>query len=535
MRRGGRPEEVESLADAMESLRGEYSAARSNRFRRTRLGISYQGSGADYHYRDENDYLRLLEFARDLDRNDLVAGALATRAVDNTVQTGFRVDAKTGSDELDLALWELWEEWSRDAEQCDAMGELTFGAMERLVFRESLVDGDIVALPLHDGRLQLVESHRVRTPSGTKKNVVNGVLLDNRRRRLEYWLTKDDIDPSQALRLVSDVIPYPVRDGDGNRILFHVYNPRRASQTRGVSAFAPIFDAVGMLDDTHFARLVQQQIVSCFAIFRQKELGWNALNPSGGTGEVSSETWPSALGTIRTLQGIAPGMEIEGRPGETLSGFSPNVPNPEFFQFDRLILTLIGMNLGIPLIIALMDASETNFSGWRGAFDQAKLGFVANQVGQIDRFESPAWRWKVRQWLAGSTALRKMAGVTGVNAFGHKWVAPRWPYIQPMEDAQADAFRMQTGLASPRRVHAERGQDWETIVEESIADNAYAIRAAKREAAEINKEFAEERVSWRELIALPVPEGVTVGTNPQPSEPGRTQRTQKGQEARADA
>jgi len=35
-------------------------------------------------------------------------------------------------------------------------------------------------------------------------------------------------------------------------------------------------------------------------------------------------------------------------------------------------------------------------------------------------------------------------------------------------------------LTSPRRLHAARGNDWEEIAEESIADNAYAIARATK-------------------------------------------------------
>jgi len=204
-------------------------------------------------------------------------------------------------------------------------------------------------------------------------------------------------------------------------------------------------------------------------------------------------------------------MQIFGQVGESLKGFSPNIPNPEFFPHARMALMLISINLGLPLVVALLDASETNFSGFRGAVDQARMGFKRNQSWLSERFHEPAYRWKVRQWLSEDPALRVAAAKRGVNIFSHQWNRPAWPYIEPLKDASADLLRVRNALISPRRLQAERGRDWRGLVREIIEDNGYAIRNAKRRAQKINKEFPDsDPVHWRELISLPTPDGVKV-------------------------
>lgn len=495
------------MAEAFDGIRSDYAAARSSRHRRRRTGVNPTGSGADYHYRSEGDYLRLLEQARDFDRNDVLVGQMVDRVLDNTIQDGFRLDVDTGDDGLDDALETRWREWSRDADQCDVAGECSFAEIERLVLRHTIVDGDVLVLPLKDGSLQVVEGHRLRTPSATKQNVVLGVKLDQNRRRLEYWITRDDIDPNATLKLVSDTLQIKARGEDGHRQVFHILNPKRASQTRGVTAFAPIFDHCGMFEDINFARLVQQQVVSCFAILREREGDFAGGKPAP-TGAQTTET--QADGSARVIQGIAPGMEIPGLPGEKISAFSPNVPNPEYFDHVRLIMQLIGINLGLPLVLLLLDASETNFSGFRGAVDQARLGFRRNQESLIRRLHCPTYQWKVRQWMAEDPAIRS-AEAAGKNVFGHHWHPPTWPYIEPLKDGQAAVLRIQKMLTSPRREHAKDGRDFYEIVTETVADNAYKIRAAKTAAMEINKEFKDDQpCHWRELLS----------DGPDPTEPG---------------
>jgi capsid protein len=300
-------------------------------------------------------------------------------------------------------------------------------------------------------------------------------------------------------------------DEDGNRQVFHIYDPKRVTQTRGVSAMAPIFDCLGMFEDINFAKLVQQQIVSCFAIFKERDATWSG--PQGAPlGATSTQT--RSDGSVSTLEGISPGLMISGAPGEKLQGFSPNVPNSEFFQHVKLILTLCSINLGLPLCLALLDASETNFSGFRGALDQAKIRWKANQKNLKTQFHTPVYKWKLRQWMSEDDNFRARMERKNVMPFAHVWNVPSWPYIEPNKDAQADIARLKGGLTSPRRLHAERGCDSDQIARESVADNAYAIREAKREAAAIKSEFDDGNpVHWRELISLPLPDGFTVSTS----------------------
>lgn len=508
-----RPIEIDrwSMAEVYDHLRADYNMAKSSRFRRTRPGVSSTGQHADYHYRSESDYYKTLELARDMDRNDVIVGTTIQRAVDNTLQGGFTPDPQTGDVEIDKDLLARWWDWAEDPDQCDIQGENTFWDLEEKALRAPLVDGDILGLGTQEGSLELVEGHRIKTPTNTTQNVVHGVLLNDRRKRLEYWVTKEDVSPQTTVRRVGDVARYPVRDEEGFRNVFHVYNPKRVSQTRGISALAPIVDVLGMFEDIQFARLVQAQVVSCFAFFRKRE-----INFGGGEAAQQGERTTTTLndGTSRTLEGLGPGMQITGQPGEELQGFSPNIPNPEFFPHVKLILQLIGINLGLPLVIVLMDASETNFSGWRGAFDQAKIGWRRNQRATANRFHRPVWNWRVRQWMARDPALLAASKRSEIDIFAHRWSFPRWPYIQPMDDAQAALLEMRNGLNSPRRIQQERGADLEEVVDETLADNKAGIIKAKTLAAEINKQFPDDSqpVTWRELLFLPMPDGVTIAT-----------------------
>ena len=124
-----------NLAESFAELRADYSAAKQSRFRRRRTGLNPLGSGADYHYRSEGDYLRIMEYARDMDRNDCIVGQTVDRAVGNEIQDGFCQTPQTGDRQIDRDLSARWDAWAADADQCDLAGEKTFWDQEQFVSR----------------------------------------------------------------------------------------------------------------------------------------------------------------------------------------------------------------------------------------------------------------------------------------------------------------------------------------------------------------------------------------------------------------
>lgn len=499
----GRPGETSSMMEAFSDLRADYAAAQPSRFRRTRTGL--YGS-ADAHYANERKFLEMREYARDMDRNDAIVGSLLDRATDNAVQGGFIFEPDTGDETLNAEIKARVAERCDDPLLVDFAQTRTFRQMEWDVYRASLIDGDHFGVLTDEGRIQLVEADRCRTPDNTKRNVVHGVLLDEAtRRRREYWFTRNVVDPLVRLQRVEDVQRVPAYDEDGNPLVLQVGRLKRVTQTRGVTAFAPVFDVTGQFDDLNFAKLVQAQLVSCFAAAIQRE-----ANGVGDTvlGERSGEINADGSGTI--TERVQPGMFLRLKAGEKLVGFSPNVPNAEFFDHVRLLLTLIGINLGMPLVMVLMDASETNFSGFRGAVDQARLSFRVRQRQFIEQWHSPLYRWWLRMDIAagvfGATGKRLLVSDPR-RMLRHKVEPPGWPYIEPMKDAQAAALQLKTMQTSPRRMQAQLGRKWADVVRESVEDNKLAIQQAIA-AMQDTKKATGVDVPWQMFLNRDLPDGI---------------------------
>jgi lambda family phage portal protein len=491
-----------SLQSDWRDMKADYDMSRSSRFVRKRMGVAARGSGANYHFRNETKYYESVEQARDMDRNDPLIGILADRRVDNIIQGGFTLDPKTGDKGLDLELFNRRKEFNEDPDQCDIAGELTWNEMERMATRAESIDGDIVVVGTEEGSFQVIESHLLQTKTKFD-NTFCGVTTDQHGKRVQYHFC-EDVNEFGTLEARD---PVSVRDSDGVRQIFHVYNPKRVLQTRGVTAVAPIFSYAAMLEDINFAKLVQQQVVSCFTIFRKRAAGSNLPNAKGyGNAEVVQ----TSTNETRLTDGVSPGMEVIGQAGEELNGFSPNIPNAEYFDQVKLILQIMGVNFGLPLCLVLMDGSETNFSGWRGAVDEARKGFVADQLNIVRRLHRPSHIWWLHRLLE-TKEFRKYKDATGINFFNHNWNLPTWSYIEPVADAEGDATQLRNALTSPRRLHSARGGDWEEVSEEIVDDNMYAISRAAKKAQEFNTKFPDmPPLTWRDLISLPMPEGQTL-------------------------
>lgn len=508
--------------------RADYSAAKQSRFKRRRKGLAPGGSHADYHIRSESDYFRMMEIARDMARNDYIVGQGIRRVVANIVQDGFRLEPQTPDATLNNELEVMWNEWACDPDAVSITGQECWHDFETLTLETMLIDGDVFHLPTDIGAIEAVEAHRCRTPR-TKRNIVHGVTLDQLRRPQSYMFTREDVSitASSSSLAVNAMREIAARDADGIKQVWHIYNKRRFSQSRGVTVLAPLVDPAGMLDDIQFARLVQQQVVSAWVILRQKMVP--TIGGEGGrcaTTTGTSET--DSSGFDRLLTNVQPGTEIIARDGESVTGFAPNVPNPSFFDHVGLILGIIAVNLDMPVAMLMLDPSNTNFSGWRGAVDQARMRFKQMQRWYASQIHTPTYRWKLRNWIDQGLISSEIAETLGKQLFAHCWHPPRWPYIQPLEDASADLLRDRNALTSKRRLHAASGASWTDLSTEIVDDNALAIEKAIVAAEALNTKYPknETPVTWRELLSLPTPDGVNVSLQPMqqtaaPSAPAR--------------
>ena len=525
MNRNGTP--VKIGLEQLPKMQADYRAAkRSTRLRPRPKGIPSGGASGDYHYRGEADYLWMGELGQEMDRNNVIGSRILDVQQKNVLQDGFQYDPNTGDDKLDDDLKAWWKETSNDPSKIDSQGEFTFNALTGFVYRSKKSAGDIFGLMRDDATIELAEFHRCRTPAKDKSKIVHGIEMDASRKRKRYWFTKDVIDPIFGIAPKrGDMRSIAAYDDDGLPQVLHVYDPKRSTQTRGVTGFAPIFDYIGMHDDLEFLQMVKAQMSSMVLLIRNRAA---EFDPATLANAPASGTTPSSTIDDLMQQEMRPGMQFAGMPGEQLALSSANVPNAEFFAHMKLILSLCGVSFYVPLVQLMLDASETNFSGYRGAISEARLAYRCEQDALARQWHTPVLNFQLHKLADSDSAFAKVrdigrSGRKKVDLFRHKWKKPRWSYIEPMKDATAALVRTSNMLTSPSRQATEDGSgEWEDIVAETVRDRALAIRSAIKESESINGEYAlsdNDMVRWRDLAPLAAPERVNVSVSQQDSQP----------------
>lgn len=512
-----------TIAEQFGNARSQYVAHVDARYRMskqdrlTRHFDGYpEGVSADHNIESEEDYFLMVERARELDREDVVAGATVSRLCNNVVQNGFRVTQQTEDETLDNYIALRWNDWCNARDDCDAQGQFTFHELAYHAMRDAIVAGDIIALKTTDGRVQLVENHRIKTPNNlkgdAKKMTLFGVEVDGARRRKAYWLTEDDI---QLDRFVGyeDSRRVPAYGDNGQRQVLHIMHPKRITQTRGVTKFAPISTACAMHDDVQYAKLVQQQSVSVWTMYRERPMGFEAPPNSIDVSRIERD--PNSPGSTRPIRNLAAGMIYTGYPGEKVGAFPSNVPNPTFFDHAKQIQQLIAINLDVPLVLLLLDASETNFSGWRGALEQAKVAYRQLQCWLAQQFHDPIYLWKLRQWSDPASPFADpylvAARAAGVDIFAREWVYPTWTSTEPLKDSSDRLLRYANNMASLRRIMAETGIDYDRELTDVIEDRVKLIERSIEAAEGINKRYPNnpQPITWMNVASHALPEGFT--------------------------
>ncbi|MEN1680776.1 MAG: phage portal protein [Planctomycetota bacterium] len=442
----------------------DYRASkRETKLRPRPRGIHSQGSSGDWHFRSDNDYLWVGELGREYDRNTAIGSRCLDVLVKNVLQRGFDYQPNTGEEAFDSEAKQYIDELLVDKQRIDAQGEHTFHQLSRLALRDHFAAGDVFGVFHADGPLEVREAHLCRQPRrrGEKhRNNVLGVEMGPRRKRLGYWFTKQPINPwTHVLHRDLEFVPALSEDSDWKTPnVLHVRDPKRVSQTRGVSVFAPIFDYLGMFEDQNFQQLVKQQLANMFLIRRQRTEAFDPSNlgrrlQSG----VDSEDQPA--GVDRLLEELYPGAELQGFPGEEIDLLSANIPANEWFNHMRLVLRIIGITLGVPYVLLMLDTADTNFHGYRGAVVEAREAFRDFQGWFASSWHTPVVEHYLHRWADQDPSVARLRDKTlreakrrrpkadRFNFLRHSWTLPGWASVDELKDAQANT----AGLATSTR------------------------------------------------------------------------------------
>ena len=381
----------------------------------------------------------LVERNREMERNySSYEGAIGQCVVNVIGPQGLTVQARTEDEGFNSEVEAAWIEWCR---VCDVRRMFTMSGLQELWFRSHLRDGDVGVILLGSGDLQSIESHRIVTPGGQRVDgsIVEGVELNmSNGRPTAFHISKSD-----GFVKLADTTRIPARD--------FVFFPHvtRLSQTRGLPAITKpwLFE---QYDRYIEAVVVAARISACFGLI---------LKRKGGGVPTGLPSTTDASGRTRKDFKLEPGLAKYIDTDEDITQLQPAQPGAQFGELRSAIKRDIGLPLGMPLELTDLDFSKTNYSSARASLLAAYRTFMRHQERFANMVMRRIYQWRVSKWVKDGTFSRAPE-----TFWAHEWVMPRWPWVDPLKEIQANLLGMDAGITTLAEVSASQGKDWEATV-----------------------------------------------------------------------
>ena len=426
------------------------------------------GGSGDFHL--DCDLPTLRAESQRFDRDNGLYRGLINRCLDNVLGNGFTLKPETGDARKDEVLKTAWKEWAKTPE---VRGMDDWTAVERMALRQLLVDGDFGNIKLREERqIQMIEGERLTRRSAHELH--DAVVVDTKGRPTAFYVA--DYDQHGQVRPNNN---QPVKADD---FIFVAYRDR-ISQTRGFPCQVSNFPMFHRIADVCDSEAIAWQILSRVALIVQMR---NAGEFSDVTSQedASKRLPPDVANRYHTF---GEGSVFWGEPGEEIKAIERNIPGANFPASITMYLRLLGLPLGMPLELVLLDWSKTNYSSARAALEQAYRMFSTWQALLIRCFHSRVYEWKVRHFIADGL-LRNTP-----EAFKHSWIAPRFPWIDMLKEAQANGMAVDRGFTTYTRVAASNNLDRTTLLDEREKEIQEAIDRAKK----LNDKNPGANVPWQ--------------------------------------
>ena len=454
--------------------------------RRSGLPAPLCGSADRHMHHLQRD--QLIRISHEYMRDNGIYIGMVKRFLDNVYGNGFTLQARCGRASVnDTIEKELWPEFCEDPE---VRGLSEWWEIERLVGYGILVAGDIGAIKVikgkNTGRIQLIEAPLIASTlehSNTYRDgerVEQGVVVDSYGRPTGFMIA--DYGPGGFA-----VMKHMARRVEAEDFIF-VCRRERPTQTRGVPASTGAFPFLEMTHDiaTEEAKAWQMQSRYALAIY-----GDQAAEQAFGESE-DDEDLDEDHELPPRVQEVEGAIIFNGSRNERMESVARNIPGNNFSDSMTMYLRLIGLPLGCPLEMTLLDWSKTNYSSARAALEQYYQVVAGVQRLIRNKFHASVYRWKVRQWVAEGR-LPNLPDVTK-----HDWIMPRFPWVDPAKEADAWQKRIEGGFATLTQADGSLNQDRDAQLEVRAREIAAAIEKAN----ELNEQYPDANVRWEVLAGL---------------------------------
>jgi capsid protein len=430
-----------------------YEASKSNNNRST-LDQPIQNARQDLSKVTRREILRK---ARYLYKNSPMVRGLIERLVTFTVGTGLTPIPMSSDPVWNEKALKAFKGWSKNA---DIESRLPFEALQAVIFRAMLVDGDIFSLntygPSGRPRMQLIESHDIVSKS-THNGNPDGIELDAYARPLNYIWREDSLVPA------SDMV--------------HYWLPERAGQKRGVSILASVINVSHDVDDIlalEKASVKDGSSKTDIIKTADGELPTDDYIGESMQDADAANSIPEITNYYRTI--FSPEAKVM-RKGDEFDPYVSGRPSPAWMGFMDFLTDLICMGPGLPP--SLLKGNKVGGADTRRDVATAQR-VIENWQRNLATGLQQVWEYVILEDIK-SGALR------GAPADWREteWQTPAKLTVDAGREADSDREDVKLGLLTRREYFSRWGMDWKAETRQQ------AVEAA--EISSLAKEFKVER------------------------------------------
>jgi lambda family phage portal protein len=340
----------------------------------------------------------------------------------------------------------FWSEWW---DNCDISTRHTGSTLMQVAIMSMLRDGDFLFLLIRDNngdlKLQGIEADRLGNPFQvyTTSDLIGGIHIDQE----TGAPTAYDI----FARSIGNAYTFQQKVSASQA--FHLYDPLRIDQYRGISAFhTAINDAQDIYDIINFEKMSAKVASSQSAIVLRNNN--NASDLSDLTADTNFANQAIKLETMES------GKVSYLEPGETIQfPDGPNRPSGAFAEFHKILLRNICLGVGIPYSFAV-DPSAMSGPTARLEMQQAGRTFRRYQKLLDDKVLRPIKNIVIADAVARGLIENNSGSRTtkGIFNFGAN------VSIDLGRESASAISEFKTGLRTAADIYAERGQDFESAM-----------------------------------------------------------------------
>ena len=408
--------------------------------------------------------------ARDIAQNSPYISGAIERIGNNTVRQGikpqFRLRKADGAldSKKNKRLAALFARWAR---YCDVAEQDSFWQVQKLALRHMWYDGHIFIHRVFPHRappgvpplgLEILECDYLNWAiTGVQPNgnlAREGIEFDKYGKPVAYHIFKQHPGDLIFVERFGESVRIPASD------MIHIYDRRRASQTRGISWLAASIMEAYDLDEYKSYERIGAKLAAAFGIFIKST--YPDIAAGMGMPGDPAKTGPDGLPDY-----IEPGRIQSLPPGTDISVASHNRPGTQYEPYVRDTLRSLSTGVGMSYEAFSNDYTAASYSSARAAALEERLTYSGQQFFLNEKMNNKIIKWFLdAAYISGLAPA--MPGYSDDPAQYHEavwWQNPGWIWVDPLKDGRAVELKVGLGIATRREAASQEGEDFDEVID----------------------------------------------------------------------